>query len=182
MVKIQAPHRVSAGSVCAASLSLGRNESPSLIFVLLWYHLSRGVGNLSIAWWVWKSPLGLCWMCGGWERAQFLHVVCGCCRTWRILPVLLCCPMSDLLAGESSFPLGLFFVYARQHVSVVCCFGTHSVIYEAKRKLRALASGLLSETKDISQSVFSLPFSNLCLFYVECSEVLVILVWRNREE
>lgn len=90
--------------------------------------------------------------------------------------------MSDLLARESSFPLGLFFVYARQHVSVVCCFGTHSVIYEAKRKLRALASGLLSETKDISQSVFSLPFSNLCLFYVECSEVLVILVWRNREE
>lgn len=66
MVKVQAPHRVSAGPVCA-SLSPGRNESPSRIFVLLWYHLSRGVGNLSIAWWVWKSPLGLCWMCGGWE-------------------------------------------------------------------------------------------------------------------
>ena len=117
-----------------------------------------------------------------WWVGEFFHVVFGCCGTWRILSVLLCCPVSGLLAGESRFPLGLFFVYAHQHFLVVCCFGTHSVIYEAKRKLGALASRLLSETKDISQSVFSLPFSILCLFYVECSEVLVILVWSNREE
>ena len=101
----------------------------------------------------------------GVEKGTVLHVVSGCCRTWRILPVLLCCPFSGLLAGESGFPLGLFFVYAHQHFLIVCCFGTHSVINEAKRKLRALASRLLSETKDVSQSVFSLPFS-ICVCFM----------------